>query len=59
MTSRPPTQLVLDLVDGQRFRPVAHPPEGLLQALAELLLGALDTVTSAAREACDEPQDHA
>jgi hypothetical protein len=59
MTSRPPTQMALDLVDGQRFRPVAHPPEGLLQALAELLLGALDTVTSPAREACDEPQDHA
>ena len=59
MTSRPPTQLTLDLVDGQRFGPVAHPPEGLLQALAELLLGALDRAKSPAKEACDEPQDHA
>lgn len=59
MTSRPRTQLTLDLVDEQRFRPVAHPPEGLLQALAELLLGALDTATSPAKEVCDEPQDHA
>ena len=30
MTDRPPTQLTLDLVDGQRFRPMAYPPEGLL-----------------------------
>ena len=59
MTSRPPTQLTLDLVDGQRFRPVAHPPEELLQALAELLLGALDTATPHAKEVSDEPQDHA
>lgn len=59
MTNRPPIQLTLDLVDGQRFRPVAHPPEGLLQALAELLLGALDTATTPAKEARDEPQDHA
>ena len=58
MTSRSPTQLTLGLVDERRFRPVTHPPEGLLQALAELLLRALDTTTPPAKEACDEPQDH-
>ena len=54
MTSRSPTQLTLDLVDEQRFRPVAHPPEGLLQGLAELLLGALHTATPPAKEVSDE-----
>lgn len=59
MTSRSPTQLTLGLIDEQRFRPVTHPPEGLLQALAELLLGALDTTTTSAKEVSDELQDHA
>jgi hypothetical protein len=59
MTSRCPTQLTLGLVDEQRLRPVAHPPEGLLQALAELLLGALNTTIAPAKEVSDEPKDHA
>ena len=54
MTSRSPTQLTLDLVDEQRFRPVAQPPEGRRQALAELLLGALNTPTPPAKEVSDE-----
>lgn len=59
MPSRPPIQLTLSLAEEQRFRPVAHPPEGLLQALAELLLGALAATPALKEEACDELQDHA
>ena len=58
MTTRSLTQLTLELGDVQRLQPVSHPPEGLLQALAELLLGALG-VTAPKTEVCDEPEDHA
>ena len=58
MTRRSPIQLRLELTEEQRFRPVAHPPEGLLQALAELLLGALDAAAPKG-EVRDESQDHA
>ena len=57
--TRSPTQLTLALGEVQRFQPVTHLPDGLLQALAELLLGALDATAVPKREMCDEPEDHA
>ncbi len=61
-------QLVLDLMCPQRFRPLAGRPEGLLEALADLLMEALPepdplslTATDQARTkgTGDEPKDHA
>ena len=55
-------QLVLDLDRCGRTRPAAPAPEGLLQALAELLLDALGRQNKAIatdREACDAAEDHA
>lgn len=54
-------QLVLDLDRGGRRLPWAVAPDGLLQALADLLLEALDKQnkeTLAEPEACDASQDH-
>lgn len=61
MTSRSRRQLVLDLVRVEALRPVTQPPEGLVQALADLLLEALGkeqeerTSTNGGR---DESEDH-
>jgi hypothetical protein len=55
-------QLVLDLGRGGRTRLPITAPEGLLQALADLLLEALDKQNKAletGREACDAAEDHA
>jgi hypothetical protein len=55
-------QLVLDLASGERRLLPSGAPEELLQALADLLLGALgkeNKAISAEREACDASQDHA
>ena len=54
-------QLALDLDRGGRHGPAAPAPEGLLQALAELLLDALGKQSKAIpaeREACDASEDH-
>ena len=54
-------QLVLDLDRGGRRLPRAVAPDGLLQALADLLLEALDKqykAIPAEPEACDASQDH-
>jgi hypothetical protein len=54
-------QLVLCLELEQRPRPIEHPPDGLVQALADLLLEALgEEVKEQANteERADEPQDH-
>ena len=54
-------QLALDLDRGGRHGPPAPAPEGLLQALADLLLEALakqDKAMLARREACDASEDH-
>ena len=54
-------QLVLDLDRGGRGLPRAVAPDGLLQALADLLLDALDQQNKAIPaepEACDASQDH-
>jgi hypothetical protein len=54
-------QLVLDLDRGGRRLPKGVAPDGLLQALAELLLEALDRQNKAIPaepEACDASQDH-
>jgi hypothetical protein len=54
-------QLVLDLDGGGRRLPWAMAPDGLLQALADLLLEALDKQNKAIPaepEACDASQDH-
>lgn len=54
-------QLVLDLDRGGRGLPRAVAPDGLLQALADLLLDALDKQNNAIPaepEACDASQDH-
>ena len=54
-------QLVLDLDRGGRRLPRAVAPDGLLQALADLRLEALDKQNKAIPaepEACDVPQDH-
>ncbi len=61
-------QLALDLMYRQRFRPLAQRPEGLLEALADLLMEALAepdpqslTATDQAhtKGTGDEPKDHA
>ena len=55
------SQLVLDLDRGGRGLPRAEAPDGLLQALADLLLDALDQQNkeiAAEPEACDASQDH-
>jgi hypothetical protein len=55
-------QLVLDLDRGGRRLPKAVAPDGLMQALADLLLDALDKQNKAIPvepEACDASQDHA
>ena len=62
MRRRSRHQLVLDLDRGGRNRPPSTAPEGLLTALADLLLEALgnqNNAISAAREVCDASQDHA
>ncbi len=54
-------QLVLDLDRGGRRLPTTVTPDGLLQALADLLLEALDKqykAIPAEPEACDASQDH-
>jgi hypothetical protein len=55
-------QLVLDLDRGGRTIPSAPAPDGLLQALADLLLEALGNQNEAIPtppEACDAFEDHA
>ena len=52
----------LDLDRGRRTLPPSTAPEGLLTALADLLLEALSKQNNAIpveREACDASQDHA
>lgn len=59
--SRPRTQLVLALEREERFRPVTHAPEGLVQALADLLLEALAAdvaLTANGKGTRDESEDH-
>lgn len=56
------SQLVLDLDHAGRPRPPSTPPEGLLQALADLLLEALGKQNKALtgdRENDDAVEDHA
>jgi hypothetical protein len=55
-------QLVLDLDCAGRIVPPSTAPEGLLTALADLLLEALgkqNKAIPANREVCDAAQDHA
>ena len=55
-------QLILDLAPAKRRLFPGTAPEGLLQALADLLLEALGKQNNgieADREACDASQDHA
>lgn len=62
MRRRSRDQLVLDLDRGGRTLPPSTAPEGLLTALADLLLEALgkqNNAIRAEREACDAAQDHA
>jgi hypothetical protein len=62
MRRRSRHQLVLDLNRGGRTLPPSTAPEGLLTALADLLLEALDNQNKAVpaeREVCDASQDHA
>jgi hypothetical protein len=62
MTRHARNQLVLDLDLGERPRPSVMAPEGLLQALADLLLEALGKENKeipSDREACDAAEDHA
>jgi hypothetical protein len=61
MRRRARNQLVLDLDRGGRTRLSAPAPEGLLQALADLLLEALGKQNKAIagdRETCDAAEDH-
>ena len=64
-------QLVLELPRPERFQPLTERPEGLLEALAELLLEALGSpadqpdpqnrktaAQARAMEGDDEPEDH-
>jgi hypothetical protein len=54
-------QLVLDLGNTQRHRPIEDTPEGLVEALADLLLEAFGKEArerASAKEAVDESQDH-
>jgi hypothetical protein len=60
--ARARNQLVLDLERGGRLIPPSTAPEGLLQALADLLLEALGKQTKAIpneRETSDAAEDHA
>jgi len=62
MRRRSRHQLVLDLDRGGRTLPPSTAPEGLLTALADLLLEALDQQNNempADRETCDASEDHA
>jgi hypothetical protein len=62
MRRRSRHQLVLDLDRGERTLPPAIAPEGLLTALADLLLEALGRQNNempADRETCDASEDHA
>ena len=62
MRRRSRHQLVLDLDPSGRTLPPSTAPEGLLTALADLLLEALGKQTnaiSAERGVCDASQDHA
>ena len=62
MRRRSRYQLVLDLDRGGRSLPPSTALEGLLTALADLLLEALgkqNKVIPAEQEACDAAQDHA
>ncbi len=62
MTNRSRTQLVLALDREDRPRAVTNTPEGLVQALADLLLEALGTdraTTATGKEVRGEPEDHA
>jgi hypothetical protein len=57
-----PAQLPLNLQRDPKDRPFAQDPVGLLQALADLLLGALGEKveeTATVEESKDEPEDHA
>jgi hypothetical protein len=64
-SSPPAAQLALDLKREVTALPIAQDPTALLQALADLLLGALgekvEVPTSAASNegGADEPEDHA
>lgn len=64
-TSSPPAQLALDLKRETTELPIAQDPSALLQALADLLLGALgeqvETRTSPTQDqgGPDESEDHA
>ena len=64
-TSPRPAQLVLDLKRETKELPIPQDPTALLQALADLLLGALgEPIEQPARAArdeggADEPEDHA
>ena len=62
MRRRFDNQLMLDLVPTKRRLLLGTAPEGLLQALADLLLEALGKQNNGIpdeREACDASQDHA
>ena len=62
MRRRSRHQLVLNLDRGERTLPPSPAPEGLLTALADLLLEALGKENKAMpveREVCDAFQDHA
>jgi hypothetical protein len=62
MRRRSRHQLILDLTRGERTLPPLAAPEGLLTALADLLLEALGKQNSTIpveREVCDASQDHA
>jgi hypothetical protein len=53
---------MLGLDRKDQFRPVPHPPQDLVQALADLLLEALGAhplLPTPGQEASDEPEDHA
>ncbi len=59
MPSQSRRQLVLDLVSAGRARPAERAPEGLLQALADLLLEALVRDEQASvNGGRDESEDH-
>jgi hypothetical protein len=52
-------QLLLDLEPQHPRVPVARNAKGLVEALADLLLGALEAEGAIATGGEDEPQDHA
>ena len=62
MRSQAQRQLVLNLERQQRGRPMEHPPGGLVQALADLLLEALGEEVNeqaSTKGVADESKDHA